>query len=133
MIIQLLTVLAKKISRFYIVLQYKNVNFFWPVLYIIFTEIPSLSSSSPFPTSSSSSFSLFLFLLPSPILPLPLPHQIQHISWLLLMLVMSEFLSFVQSIVSFSLLSLVSPVSYFAANASKRIIVISTLLVFLKN
>ena len=28
------TVLAKKSSRFYIVLQYKNVNFFWPVLYM---------------------------------------------------------------------------------------------------
>ena len=26
-------VLAKKSSRFYIVLQYKNMNFFWPVLY----------------------------------------------------------------------------------------------------
>ena len=27
-----LTVLAKKSSRFYVVLQYKNVKFFWPVL-----------------------------------------------------------------------------------------------------
>ena len=42
-------------------------------------------------------------------------------------------MSFVQSIVSFSLLSLVSPVGYSVANASKRIIVISTSLVFLKN
>ena len=42
-------------------------------------------------------------------------------------------MSFVQSIVSFSLLSLVSPVGYSLANASKRIIVISTSLVFLKN
>ena len=42
-------------------------------------------------------------------------------------------MSFVQSIVSFSLLSLVSSVGYSVANASKRIIVISTSLVFLKN
>ena len=49
------------------------------------------------------------------------------------MLAMSAFMSFVQSIVSFSLLSLVSPVGYSVANASKRIIVISTSLVFLKN
>ena len=33
-IITIITVLAKKSSRFYILLQYKNVNFFWPVLYV---------------------------------------------------------------------------------------------------
>ncbi|XP_011405219.1 PREDICTED: solute carrier family 35 member E1-like [Amphimedon queenslandica] len=60
-------------------------------------------------------------------------YKIQHISWLGLMLATSAIMSFIQSIVSFSLLSLISPVGYSVANASKRIIVITTSLVFLRN
>ena len=41
------TVLAEKSSRFYIVLQCKNVNFFWPVLYVFSHKLDFVPSSDP--------------------------------------------------------------------------------------
>ena len=63
----------------------------------------------------------------------PLQHERVNWLWVISLLLATGFLNFLQNIFAFSVLSLITPLSYSIANATKRIVIILLSLAMLRN